>query len=476
MKILIPPGLTNLALPGGSTLASDWAMARTCVESLVGLDEKGTGLIVPQLATGWQVSPDYKFITFNLRKGVKFHDGTDFNAQAAKYNLEAIIKSPIPNLKSVTSVDIIDDYTIRLNLAKYEPALFFSMTGGGSAIISPNALQKFGEDIRFNPVGTGPYKFVSYQRDVSLKFERFDGFWGGKPYLDGIQFLFIADPVTMIMSFKSGDGHVITYLATKDAYELEKVRADVFKVPSGGIGMVGDSKNTNSPFHDIRVRQAISYAIDTKTISNSLTYGYYPYMNQFAFEQYFAYNPKVVGYPYNPEKAKELLSQTGYAKGFDTSIMFPASTDGTRLFTAVQGYLSKVGINLKLEAVDRSKYMETRQKGWSNSLINFGVPGSPGYDPGTGLLNYISKKAPNFVSVDISDDYQALLEKAYVEIDTNKRVEMFQQISKMMIDQYCMFFPIYGAVIINCRTSQVHDLNIFTFSGHDWTPQKVWFK
>jgi len=479
LKIIEQPGLLNLGYPGETGSFNDGFLARPCVESLLSLDEKGTDVVIPQLATGWKISPDYKSITFTLRKDVKFHDGTDFNAEAAKYCLDLYRLGPKPELKSVTSIDIIDHYTIRLNLSTFNPSLLISMVGPASWMVSPNALKKMSkEEAMTHPVGTGPFKFVSYQRDVFLKFEKFTSYWQkGKPYLDGVEFHFIADPVTSLISFKTGEAQAINRLGPKDVSDLKAMgKYNIATGWSAAFGLVGDSAHTNSPFANIKVRQAIAYAIDNEAIANAIGYGLLPSASQFAPPGGYAFNPAVVGYPYNPQKAKQLLAEAGYPNGFQTKLTFTASATNRDLFTAVQGYLVAVGINAQLDAADRGRFAQMITGGWSNQLVRFDIPCSKGMDPATALMTRLSSKASTFdtKSLYISPDYDAKLFLAATELDPQKRQSQFQELSKMIIDQYCMAIPLYIGASLMVKSPTLHNLDIYQYSLQEYHPENAW--
>jgi ABC-type transport system substrate-binding protein len=197
-------------------------IANGAVETLARYDQKG--MPVPWLATGWKVSKDLRSIIFTLRKGVKFHDGTDFDAAAAKWNLDRYRTSDNPELKSVESIDVVDDSTIRLNLSTWSSTLIDNFTMHAGMMISPASFQKNGTDwAKVHPTGTGPFKFVSWQRDTGIKFEKFPGYWQkGKPYLDGVEWTIIADEVSRKMAFIKGDGNVLYIIEPKDVKDLEK--------------------------------------------------------------------------------------------------------------------------------------------------------------------------------------------------------------------------------------------------------------
>ena len=178
-------------------------VGQLALEPLILVDpHKGT--VLPFLATEWDISPDRKSVIFKLRKGVKFHDGTDWNAQAAKFSLDEFLKKPVlmPFLKSV---DIVDDHTIRVNIDNYNSSVMVSLSMLGHAI-SPAAYEKNGEKwCETHPVGTGPFKFVEYSRDEFVKYKRFGSYWQeGRPYLDGLELLVIKNSMTQVAALRTG--------------------------------------------------------------------------------------------------------------------------------------------------------------------------------------------------------------------------------------------------------------------------------
>ena len=218
-------------------------------------------------------------------------------------------------------------------------------------MVSPTSLKTLGNDAMTHPVGTGPFSFVSYQPDTSIKFQKFDGYWQkGKPYLDGIEFDFIADPVTALASFEAGEAQAIENLGPKDVSDLIATgKYNVTLSPAYVAALAGDSAHSDSPYANISVRRAISYAIDNQAIAKTLGFGLIPSTNQLQPPDGLAYNPKVVGYPYNPDKAKQLLSEAGYPNGLQTKITFTSGATNQDLFTAVQSYLQAVGIKATLD-------------------------------------------------------------------------------------------------------------------------------
>ena len=326
LKIAHAVDADNLGDPTVRPMSSTGVrVAYMAVETLLRYDDKG--LPVPWLATGWKISKDLKSITFTLRKGVKFHDGTDFNAEAVKWNLDRYRTSTNPELKAVESIDVVDGSTIKLNISAWNSTLIDNLTMHAGMMISPASFQKNGPEwAKTHPIGTGPFKFVSWQRDTSIKFEKFSGYWQkGKPYLDGIEYVIIADMMSRTAAFKKGEANVLLILEPNDVKDLEKEGKYYFS--TGGlsgtnIAVAGDSGHADSPFADVRVRRAVEYAVDKKALVDTLSIGG-KVCNQYAYPGTWGVNPNVKGYPYDPTKAKNLLAEAGYPNGFKTTLYTP---------------------------------------------------------------------------------------------------------------------------------------------------------
>jgi peptide/nickel transport system substrate-binding protein len=265
LKIISNPGVTNLGYPGAINGSNDGSYRQPALEELLTYDLKGSGKVVPWLATGWAYNSDFTTLTFTLQKGVKFHDGTPFNAAAAKFSLDLILNSTLVDLKTVSSIEAVDDYTLRLNLKTYDSALLISLASYLCPMVSPTAVQAMGKDAAMlHPVGTGPFKFVSYTRDVGIKYEKFTDYWQkGKPYLDALEFVFISDPVTQLASLKAGEAQILRAISTTDAAALKATGKYTLATQEMAVDcLAGDSAHPDSPYAKLQVRQAIAYAID----------------------------------------------------------------------------------------------------------------------------------------------------------------------------------------------------------------------
>lgn len=342
------------------------AVNRMMYENIAKFDPKLK--IVPGLATKWEQSKDGFTWTFYLRKGVKFHDGTPFNAEAVKVFFERMIGPEKPSraglyVPFVNSVEIVDDYNVKINLKT--PFAFFlnNLAHSASGIISPTALKTYGKDISRRAVGTGPFKFVEWVHGDHLTMVRNDDYWGGKAYLDKIVVKTVKEDSARVMMLQSGDAQLIVRIPSEDIPRLEKdpnIKLDsteTLRVLYIGINC------SKKPFTDVRVRQALNYAVDKEAIVKSLyqgralvSAGIVPPLATGFFS--------VKGYPYDPEKAKKLLAEAGYPKGFKAKLWSPQGRypKDFEMAQAVQQQLKKVGIDCTLDTMEWAAYLAATRK------------------------------------------------------------------------------------------------------------------
>jgi ABC-type transport system substrate-binding protein/uncharacterized membrane protein YfcA len=480
LKDIIPLSPTNLApswMPGAS-IPQNAGVRNPCIETLLRMDEKGNP--VPWLATGWNYSADMKSLTFTLKQGVQFHDGTSFNAAAVKYCLDKYRTSTYPELKTVTSIDVVDDYTVRLNLSEFQACFLANFATFPGEIVSPACIQAYDEQWLNNNLaaGTGPFKFVSYQKDVNIKYVRFDGYWQkGKPYLDALETTIITDETAALTAFKAGQAQTIGYTPNIAADLQKEGKYIITGAPSGAFGLAGDSANPGSPFADIRVRQAVAYAIDNEAVAKTAGYGFLQASNQPAIPGSWAFNKDVVGYPYNPQKAKQLLTAAGYPSGFKTRLIYNSislSTPVSIAFPLIQTYLKAIGIDAELQGVSPDLFQKTCTGGWNNALIQCNITGGMDNDPGKALRDALSVKSGNFVSILHPADYEAMLADSIAQPDFEKRKILTQSAIKMIVDGYCLQNTIFINRPMRASYPAVHDMRRSEVWFNQWTPEDAW--
>jgi peptide/nickel transport system substrate-binding protein len=352
-----PPGLDPTA---NTAAAIDRVVFANIYEGLIKVDQNGQ--FVPGLATSWKVSPDGKVYTFQLRKGVKYHNGEDFNAQVAKWNLERAMGEKTVNphpeyFRGIAEIKTPDAYTL-VTVLKDVDALFIAHMAEGDAVMLP---MKGYENAKSNPVGTGPFKFVKWNRGDSVEMVRFDGYWNPElPYLDKVVFKFIGDASAQIAALKAGDIDVIGYIAAPEsAMELSKDKR--FKVFAGTTTgeVIMSTNNKAEPFNNKKVRQAMAYAIDRQAVIDLVMFGYGTPIGSHWSPSTPYYMDLTKKFAYNPEKAKALLKEAGYPDGFKATIKLPAIYSySRRAGEVIADMLSKVGVDLKIEIVEWGQWIE----------------------------------------------------------------------------------------------------------------------
>jgi ABC-type transport system substrate-binding protein len=413
---------------------------------------------VPNLATSWELAPDKSYYIFKLRKGVTFHDGTDFNAEAAKWNLDLWVKAKRPQLKTLKSVDIIDDYTIRCNISKWD-AVTLRDFGRMSVMVSPTAWKKKGEKwIDYNPVGTGPFKLKSFKRNVHVKFVKFDDYWEkGYPLLDGIEFSQIPDPMTTIASLKRGEIDAWMGVDPVSAAELQSSK-DLTVIPNPALHNLiqFNSENPKSPWADRRMREALEYAIDKPALAKSVGRGFFTpkYEIIHSIPQGAGTTPR----KYDPEKARQLLKAAGH-ENLSAKLFFSVGPNQDAA-VALQAYLAEVGIQIvptplqgpafhrKLfEPVVGNDLLFGNQRGSRNQLIG---PASEAFAPGSVFFQGVKKPA----------GFDDLLVRALQIEDTRQSVKYLHQMEKLAYDD-AMFVPLYAIKLIVTQSTAVKDANWF---------------
>ncbi|MBI4321063.1 MAG: hypothetical protein HY675_21445 [Chloroflexi bacterium] len=446
------------------------------VDALVGMDNQGRA--TPKLATAWEIGKDGKSITFTLRKGVKFHDGTIFDAKAAKWNLDGVKNAKMEKTENWTTVDVLDDNTVRINLSEYDNGILPMLARTIGLQVSPTAFEKNGKDwAAWHPVGAGPFKFVSFERDVSVKYERFDDYWGGKPYLDGVEFRYVKDQMIQSAGIQAGEGQVIFRATTRVAADL---RAKGYQVIAGGQGgalstnldaLLPDTANADSIFAKKGVREAIDYAIDKKAIAKAVGLGTWETAAQVVPRGYPGYNAALEGRTYNPDKAKQLLAAAGYPSGFKTRIIAPNTVEQDML-VAIQSNLKTVGIDAQLEIVPRAKYDEYDLKGWKDGLLYLVMALEP--NAGNVLSRMIGSPVQRFVSLARPSEWDESLKRSRGTADFETYKSLMDKAVKVAYDEE-LVVPLFESSLPYVVAPTAHDTGFLT-SGFQlsWTPEKAW--
>ena len=354
VTIIIPNDVMSLD-PGQTSSDTDFFMNYACVyEGLTAITPENE--IAPNLAEKWDISDDGLTYTFYLKKGVKFHNGEDFKASDVVFSYNYAKETPYLATfgELFTSVKALDDYTVEVVLP--QPFSPFLSQVAGAFIYSEKAVNELGDKYGLNPVGTGPFKFESYALGDKVVFTRFDDYHKGPAKIEKVTFKIIADNNTALLALESGDvDYILT--APQIAYDnLEKNKdINVFQLPTRELFHVTMNFN-KKPFDDIRVRQALNYAINKQDVINMAVEGFGEVATYPMNSMFFHYSKNVKGYDYNEAKAKELLAEAGYPEGFTCTL--DTCDNFKKVAETVQEQLGRVGIKCEMRVSDQNAMME----------------------------------------------------------------------------------------------------------------------
>jgi peptide/nickel transport system substrate-binding protein len=357
------------------------------------LKELVDGTLTPNLAESYEVvtDPANPSITFKLVKGVKFQDGTDFNAQAVKWNFEMAM-SPSSTTRGSTgnwkSIEVLDDYTIKVNFKSWQNTQVRGFAESATYLVSPAIFKAKGEEwMMWNSLGTGAFVQKEFLRDVSLTFTRNSSFWRqGKPNLDGLQLLFVSDPMTATALFKSGGAEMIQTATAQMSSELQAAGFQILKHPGAmGSALVPDSANADSPWSKLKVRQAVEYALDRASLAKTFGYGFQDAAYQYYTAPSPAYDPSLAPRKYDVAKAKQLLTEAGYPNGFKTAIIVSALNVDRNMAAAIQANFAAVGIQAELQFPQTAAWSAYLTGSWKNAVLFGPVLGTGDPNAGWGL-------------------------------------------------------------------------------------------
>ena len=432
--------------PHVSTAANDFRIAVNIYDGLV-RNKPGTLEIEPALATDWTISEDGLEYTFNLREGVTFHDGTPFNAEAVKFNFDRMLDESHPFVdtgpfplafffSSVDAVEVVDDLTVKFTLSEPFAPFMSNLASPTGLMVSPTAVEASGADYGRNPVGTGPFKFEEWQSNTSVVASRNEDYWDGAPSLEAVIFRPITDANTRVAEMLSGG---IDVLLETPPDNVAQFRDDANYQVVEAVGphvwyVMLNAKE--GPFADVRVRQAVNYAVNKESLVNDVLQGTAevsagpipPAFN-------WAYNEDVDPYPYDPEMARQLLAEAG-AEG--ASLTFLVTEGGSGMLdpvpmgTAIQADLAAVGLDVEIQTYEWNTFL---------SEVNPGLEGKADMaemawmtsDPDT--LPFLTLRSAAFPdqggfnsSYYSNPEVDELLDQARVSTDPEERAELYKQV------------------------------------------------
>ncbi len=332
------------------------AIERAICQGLMGFDENLN--IVPLLAESYTFNEAATQFTFKLRKGIKFHDGADFNAQAVKVNIERMMTGKYKRsslMKPVESLDILDDYTVQFNLKEPFGAFVNAIAHPGSLIVSPRALETYGDEVSKHPVGTGPFIFDEWVSGNFVKIKKNPDYWRGDVKVDTITFRPVPESGSRLAMLRAGQAHYIYPMPAELLKIAERdANIDVIKQPSI-IARYLIMNTQFKPFADVRVRQAINYALDKEAIIK-IAWGGAATQADSIIPPNLQFYKKQAVWPHDLEKAKALMKAAGYENGFEVVFLTPNASNRLRATEMAQQQLKKIGITGGLQSMDVASF------------------------------------------------------------------------------------------------------------------------
>ena len=385
------------------------------------------GSVLPSLAESWDISTDGMTYVFHLRRDVRFHDGSRFDAAAAKFSLDRVIDAKSVNaqrsqLRAIVSVEAPDPYTLRLRLSRRSGGLLQSLALGAFVMVSPQSAAANA----LSPVGTGPYRFANWRRGDSLTLVRNRDFRGPPPAIDEVTFKFIAEPTAAFAALMAGDVDAFANYPAPESFG--QFAADPrFAVLNGTTEMevVLGLNERVVPLRDLRVRRAISYALDRRAIIDGAMFGYGTPIGSHFPPSNPAYVDLTGLYPHDLAKAKALLADAGYARGLTLSLKLPPPSYARRGGEIVAAQLAQAGIHVEIENLEWAQWLDqvyTRHD-FGMSIVGHAEP-----------LDYDIYAREGYYFGYVNAEFNALIAALDDSVDARERRELLGRIQRKLAE------------------------------------------
>lgn len=438
---------TNLDSHYQTDIPSSQFVNGKIVEGLLTFDKDLN--IQPVLAESYKQIDDVTW-EFKLRQGVKFHDGSGFNADAVKINLDRILNpdNQCPSraeFSIIKEVKAVDEYTVQIILNQPSAPFEFLLAGYKACMLSPEAIAAAGKEASKIPVGTGPFVYEEWLPGQEFRMTANPDYWGKKPAIGGITFKIIPEDATRLAMLETGEADICEPLAVSN---MERVQANssltLVRAPAASLEYVGFNVS-KAPFDNQLVREAVSHAIDRQAIINGIYLNTGKLGTSTMSSGVFGFNPNLVQREYDPEKAKELLAQAGLSKGLKTKIIVRNKKEHISMAEAIQSQLKDINIDVEIVTLELGAYNEACQKGDTEMYITQSVDTTGDADYNQFRKYHSSSKGAagnhNFYG---QPDTDALIEQARVESDRAKRQQLYYELQEIEMER-ALIVPIREA-------------------------------
>jgi dipeptide transport system substrate-binding protein len=463
--------------------------------------ERGSTQVIPGLAERWEVGDEGKTYTFHLRKGVKVHSTRDFkptrdfNAEDVLFSFNRMWKKdhPYHNVSGgeydyfndmgmadlLETVEKVDDHTVRFKLKRPEAPFIANMAMMFASILSAEYAdfqQKKGSPERLDqePVGTGPFQFVNYQKDAQIRYRAFEGYWGGKQKLDNLVFSITPDASVAYQKVKAGECHVMPYPNPADLAAMKSDSAVNLMSQEGlNVGYLAFNVG-KKPLDDKRVRKALNMAIDKQSIIDAVYQGAGVPAHNPLPPTIWSYNKATKAYPFDQAEAKKLLTEAGFPNGFETDLWAmpvkrPYNPNAQRIAELVQSDLAKVGIKANIVSYEWGEYRKRAQQG-EHMMAQLGWTGDNG-DPDN-FLNVLlgcdaARPGGSNIAKWCNQEFEGLVGKARQIPDQAERTKLYEQAQAIFVEE-APWFPIAHSVSYKPVRKEVVDFRVSPFGRHEF--------
>ena len=421
---LEPPHLDPTSAAAG---AIDQVLYANVFEGLTRFGPDGS--VQPGLAASWTISDDGLSYTFQLRKGVTFHDGTAFEASDVVFSLDRARAEDSTNAQKalfagIEGVEALGDTSVRIDLAAPQGNFLFNLAWGDAVMVAPESI----EDIKNQPIGTGAFRFEQWRRGDQISLSRNADYWGEAASLEAATFKFISEPTAAYAAMLAGDIDAFySYPAPENLAQFE--RDPRFTVLSGNTEgeTILAMNNQQAPFDDIRVRKAVSHAIDRQAIIDGAMFGYGTPIGSHFAPHNSDYVDLTANAAFDPALARDLLAQAGYAEGFSTTLKLPPPSYARRGGEIIAAQLREVGIEAEISFLEWAQWLEQVFRGYDYGLTI--VSHTEPMD-----INIYAR--PDYYFQYDNPDFQALIETLAVESDPAARSDLLAQAQTMIAEDF----------------------------------------
>jgi ABC-type transport system substrate-binding protein len=417
---------------------------RAIYDPLIDLDDNST--LIPGLAESWDTSSDARSVTLHLRKGVKFHDGTPFDAQAVKVHFDRHMDPATKSLRTgelvgIASVDAVDAATVRFQLKAPNPQFLYLLIDWDAYIESPTALHLYGTDFGAHPVGTGPFKFVEYVKDDHILFERNTEYWEpGKPNVDSLKIRSIPTDATRLVELRSGGAHVVVDPPSQDLQRIQQMTDVNLTHRLGGRFSYWVWNTSTSPYgKSLEFRQALNWLVDREGIQKAVFFGtgrlnYAPFHAGTPFDDQ-NYQP----FARDLSKAKELIDRSGVPSPATFTIYVGPTGFYAKLAEVIAANYADVGIHVEIQNLADTVLNSERDKGDFHLSVYQGG-WSWRADPSLYLRNILHSKSTYTPWVYKDAEVDTLIEQGEAETAVDKRKGIYARLAQRVNEDSALIF------------------------------------